>query len=99
MILNIWTVLFSIYVNEGFSLFNYVDFNAFIYFNLGELNILLGETKIEYVTILLSKEEWKKNSYLVTPSVTLAGTASGLIQNEIQDMITIRQVGTYVWNR
>jgi hypothetical protein len=29
----------------------------------------------------------------VTPRVTLAGTASGLIQNEIQDMITIRQVG------
>ena len=31
---------------------------------------------------------------LVTPSVTLAGTASGLIQKEIQDIITIRQVGT-----
>ncbi len=38
-------------------------------------------------------------SRLVTPNVTLAGTASGLIQKEIQDMMTIRQVGTYVWNR
>jgi hypothetical protein len=37
--------------------------------------------------------------YLVTPRVTLAGTASGLIQKEIHDMMTIRQVGTYVWNR
>lgn len=37
--------------------------------------------------------------YLVTPSVTLAGTASGLIQNDIQDMITMRHVGTYVWKR
>lgn len=37
-------------------------------------------------------------SRLVTHRVTLAGTASGLIQNEIHDMITIRQVGMYVWN-
>jgi hypothetical protein len=29
----------------------------------------------------------------VTPRVTLAGTASGLIQKEIQDMMTMRQVG------
>ena len=29
----------------------------------------------------------------VTPRVTLAGTASGLIQNEIHDIMTIRQVG------
>ena len=35
-------------------------------------------------------------SRLVTPKVTLAGTASGLIQNEIQDIITIRHVGMYV---
>ena len=35
-------------------------------------------------------------SKLVTPNVTRAGTASGLIQKDIQDMITIRQVGTYV---
>ena len=34
----------------------------------------------------------------VTPRVTLAGTASGLIQKEIQDIITIKQVGMYVWN-
>ena len=33
-------------------------------------------------------------SKLVTPRVTLAVTASGLIQKEIQDMMTIRQVGT-----
>lgn len=32
----------------------------------------------------------------VTPSVTLAGTASGRIQNEIHDMTTIRHVGMYV---
>lgn len=30
----------------------------------------------------------------VTPNVTLAGAASGLIQKETQDMMTIRQVGT-----
>ena len=36
---------------------------------------------------------------LVTPRVTLAGTASGLIQKLIHDMMTIRQVGTYVWKR
>jgi hypothetical protein len=36
---------------------------------------------------------------LVTPSVTLAGTASGLIQNEIHDIMTIKQVGMYVWKR
>ena len=35
----------------------------------------------------------------VTPRVTLAGTASGLIQKEIHDMITIRHVGMYVWKR
>jgi hypothetical protein len=29
----------------------------------------------------------------VTPRVTLAGTASGLIQKEIQDMMTMRPVG------
>lgn len=33
----------------------------------------------------------------VTPSVTRAGTASGRIQNEIHDMMTIRHVGMYVW--
>ena len=38
-------------------------------------------------------------SKLVTPRVTLAGTASGLIQKLIQDIMTIRQVGMYVWNR
>ena len=38
-------------------------------------------------------------SKLVTPKVTRAGTASGLIQKDIQDMITIKQVGTYVWKR
>ena len=32
-------------------------------------------------------------SRLVTPKVTLAGTASGLIQNEIQDIMTIKHVG------
>ena len=43
---------------------------------------------------------WVDNvSKLVTPKVTLAGTASGLIQKEIQDIITMRQVGTYVWKR
>ena len=35
----------------------------------------------------------------VTPSVTLAGTASGRIQNEIHDMTTMRHVGMYVWKR
>ena len=34
----------------------------------------------------------------MTPNVTRAGTASGLIQKLIQDIITIRQVGMYVWN-
>ena len=38
-------------------------------------------------------------SKLVTPNVTLAGTASGLIQNEIHDIMTIKHVGMYVWNR
>ncbi len=32
----------------------------------------------------------------VTPNVTLAGMASGLIQNEIQDMTTINPDGMYV---
>ena len=40
-----------------------------------------------------------KVSRLVTPNVTLAGTASGLIQNEIHDIITIKHVGMYVWKR
>ena len=35
-------------------------------------------------------------SKLVTPKVTLAGTASGLIQKDIQDIITIRHVGIYL---
>ena len=34
----------------------------------------------------------------VTQRVTRAGTASGFIQNEIQDIMTIRHVGMYVWN-
>ena len=38
-------------------------------------------------------------SRLVTPRVTRAGTASGLIQKEIQDIITIKHVGIYVWKR
>ena len=43
---------------------------------------------------------WVDNvSKLVTPNVTLAGTASGLIQNEIHDIMTIKHVGMYVWNR
>jgi hypothetical protein len=33
----------------------------------------------------------------VTQRVTLAGTASGRIQKEIHDIITMRQVGMYVW--
>ena len=32
-------------------------------------------------------------SRLVTPKVTRAGTASGLIQKEIQDIMTIKHVG------
>lgn len=35
----------------------------------------------------------------MTPKVTLAGIASGLIQKDIQDMTTIRADGIYVWNR
>ena len=35
----------------------------------------------------------------VTPRVTLAGIASGLIQNDIQDITTINADGMYVWNR
>lgn len=35
----------------------------------------------------------------VTPRVTRAGIASGLIQNAIQDMTTISADGMYVWNR
>lgn len=35
----------------------------------------------------------------VTPRVTRAGMASGLIQKAIQDMTTIRADGMYVWNR
>lgn len=35
----------------------------------------------------------------VTPSVTRAGIASGLIQNEIHDMTTIKAEGMYVWNK
>ena len=34
----------------------------------------------------------------VTPNVTLAGTASGLIQKLIHDIMTIKHVGMYVWN-
>lgn len=35
----------------------------------------------------------------VTPSVMRAGIASGLIQNDIQDMTTINADGMYVWNK
>ncbi len=35
----------------------------------------------------------------VTPSVTRAGIASGLIQKEIHDITTIRADGIYVWKR
>lgn len=35
----------------------------------------------------------------VTPSVTRAGIASGLIQKEIQDITTINADGMYVWNK
>ena len=35
----------------------------------------------------------------VTPRVTLAGIASGLIQKEIHDITTVSADGTYVWNR
>lgn len=35
----------------------------------------------------------------VTPRVTRAGIASGLIQNEIHDMTTISADGMYVWNK
>lgn len=46
------------------------------------------------------KDDWDwvfwvaKVRRLVTPKVTLAGMASGRIQNEIQDMTTIKVVGT-----
>lgn len=35
----------------------------------------------------------------VTPRVTRAGMASGLIQKEIHDMMTMRADGMYEWNR
>ena len=37
-----------------------------------------------------------KVSKEVTPKVTLAGIASGLIQNDIQDITTINADGMYV---
>jgi len=40
-----------------------------------------------------------KVSREVTPSVTRAGIASGLIQNDIHDMTTIKPAGMYVWNK
>ena len=56
--------------------------------NLGVLNILqpsLALTNAILTVLRVSRE--------VTQSVTRAGTASGLIQKEIQDIMTIRQVG------
>ncbi len=56
----------------------------------------------EYVTFIYEtggRDFWllacwvERVSREVTPRVTLAGTASGLIQKEIQDMMTMRQVG------
>jgi hypothetical protein len=35
----------------------------------------------------------------VTPKVTLAGIASGFIQNEIHDITTMSADGMYVWNK
>jgi hypothetical protein len=42
------------------SLFNYVDFNAFIYFNLGELNMVLGGNQDRIRNYSFNLEEDKK---------------------------------------
>lgn len=51
------------------------------------------------VTPIKSKKKIKPQSSEKKYEIILAGAASGLIQKDTQDIITIKHVGTYVWKR
>lgn len=51
--------------------------------------------------LYLIKKNNKSNCLikLIKEEFILAGAASGFIQKDTQDIITIKHVGTYVWKR